>query len=286
MELDPREREHAMHHIVTSLVTPRPIGWISTRNDDRDNLAPYSYFTLVNTYPPVVMFSASRNEDDTSKDSPRNAVESGEFVVNAVTEDLAEAMDLTSAPLGDVSEFDYFDIERAPSSTVAPPRVADAVANLECSVIDTMEVYDSDLVFGEVRHISVDERITTNETVDATKVRSVGRLGGAHYTGVSLLDVKRHGFGEWEAPVPLGFEVDDETGWISVDEPEFEAVRTALERVVDGEDPAVLEASGPFDEGELSGAVDRTELYLEGVTDDERLEAALTAAGYETTFSY
>lgn len=178
--------------LIKTLVTPRPIGWISTQSADGiDNLAPFSCFSYVNTVPPVVLFRAG-SSDGTLKDSPRNAIETGEFVVNIVTQRTVERMDETAASLpSEQSEFEYADIERSESVRVSAPRVADAVANLECTLHDSMDVYDSTLVLGDVEYVHLDERATTDGTVDAEKVDTVGRLGGPYYTGIEPMDVER-----------------------------------------------------------------------------------------------
>lgn len=285
MELDPSEHADSMHRILTSIVTPRPIGWISTRNDDRDNLAPYSYFNAVSTYPPVVMFSGSRRDGD-RKDSSRMAVESGEFVANLVTEDLVEEMDATSAPLAGASEFDFAGLERDESEVVDAPRVAEAAAHMECSVYDTVEIYDNLLVFGEVVHIAVDERLTTDGVIDMNRIDSVGRLGGPYYTGLRFLDVERSNFGPWSGPTPAGFTVDEETRTVTVDREEYEAIREALVRLDQGEQLEEVVAESRFDEETLANCFDRRSLYLEARADDERLEAALVEAGYDAQYSY
>lgn len=285
MELDPSEHANSMHRILTSIVTPRPIGWISTRTDDRDNLAPYSYFNAVSTSPPVVMFSGSKRDGD-RKDSGRMAVESGEFVVNLVTEDLVEEMDATSVPLVDASEFDFVGLDRDESMTVDAPRVAEAAAHMECSVYDKMEIYDNLLVFGEVTHISVDDRLTTNGSIDMNCIDSVGRLGGPYYTGLRFLDVERSNFGAWIGPTPPGFTVDEETQMVSVNREEYEAIREALVRIYRGDSLVDIAAQMRFDEETLENCYKRRSLYLEACAKDERLEAALADAGYDARYSY
>ena len=190
MEVDADDHADALYRTLTSLVVPRPIGWISTlAADGRDNLAPFSYFNAVSSRPPVVMFSAGQR-DGRPKDSARFALETGEFVANLVTEDVVEAMDATSADPGG-SEFDAVGVERAPARTVAPPRVAAAHAHLECAVVESMTVGTNTVVFGEVRHLHVDEDLLTDGAVDSRKVDAVGRLGGPFYSGIDLLEFTR-----------------------------------------------------------------------------------------------
>lgn len=285
MELDPADHADAMHRIITSLVTPRPIGWISTRTADRDNLAPFSYFNVVSTYPPAVMFSASRR-DGAPKDSTKMALETGEFVANLVTEDLVEQMDRTSAPLGAVSEFDFAGLEREAAVAVDAPRVAAAAACLECTVYDSLEVYDNVVTIGTVEHIAIDDRLATDGVIDMTNVDSVGRLGGPYYTRLDFLDVQRRNFGPWREPVPTGFAIDDDTGWLRVEPESFRAIRDAVRRLDDGDAVDDVAAEIAFDRDELATCYERRDLYLEGKAADERIEAALAEAGFDVEFTH
>lgn len=190
MELDPQEEPGSVYRTLSSLVVPRPIGWISTVDDNgTDNLAPFSYFNAVGNHPPTVMFSAG-NRDGQPKDTPQNALDTGEFVTNLVTENLVPAMDKTSESV-DISEFDSGDIERAPAETVAPPRVANALAHLECEVVDSIQAGGNTVVFGEITFIHVDESLVTDDNVDAQEINAVGRFGGPFYTQTDLMDYTR-----------------------------------------------------------------------------------------------
>lgn len=190
MDVDPVAQPDELYRTLTSLVIPRPIGWISTVDESGAiNLAPYSYFNAVSSRPPVVLFSANERDGE-MKDSSRNALDTGEFVVNLVTEDLLSAMDTTSTS-ADVDEFEAAGLDRSPSRTVAPPRVAAAKAHLECRVRETVQLGTHTVVFGDVTHISVDDSLLTNGAVDTLKVDAVGRLGGPYYTGINVLDFER-----------------------------------------------------------------------------------------------
>lgn len=190
MKLDPAERPDAVYRTLSSLVVPRPIGWISTvSSDGQSNLAPYSYFNAITNDPPTIMFSAS-NADGKLKDTPRNAIDTGEFVHNLVTADLVETMDTTSHTV-DGSEFDQTGIETEPAETVAPPRVAEAKAALECDVADSFQMGQNTLVFGQVKRFHVDDALVTDGDIDGEKVDAVGRFGGPYYAGTDLLEFTR-----------------------------------------------------------------------------------------------
>ncbi len=139
------------------IVTPRPVGWISTRSESgQDNVAPYSFVTPIAVDPPVVVFQAAPHQDGTTKDTARNAVETGEFVYNVVTEKLVDQMNETARHVEE-SEFDLAGIEREPGAVVDAPRVAGAPAALECTLRQTVDIEDTTVVFGDVEHLAVDD---------------------------------------------------------------------------------------------------------------------------------
>ena len=186
MYFDPRTEGHGLKHSpYTALVVPRPIGWISTVGTDGVvNLAPYSFFNLVSSYPPFVLFSSADR-----KDSQRNAEETGEFVCSLASYELKDAMNASSAPYArGVSEPERLGLEMAPSRQVKPPRVARAPAALECRYFKTVELYSSDgkrnrssVVIGEVVGIYIDDRVIVDGIVDITRMRPVARLGYLDY---------------------------------------------------------------------------------------------------------
>ncbi len=183
----------SLHRLLTSIVMPRPIGWMSTCDaDGRVNLAPFSYFTIASTVPPVLAFSCEPREDGSRKDTPSNILETGEFVYNLATEPLLERVDLTGAPLdADVNEFDVVDLTQTPATTVDPPRVAEAQAHFECVLEETVDMYGNTVVFGRVHHAHVAPELLDDGAVDATLVEAVGRMGGPFYSGIDILPTRR-----------------------------------------------------------------------------------------------
>jgi flavin reductase (DIM6/NTAB) family NADH-FMN oxidoreductase RutF len=183
-----------------AIVAPRPIGWISTIDPSgRDNLAPYSFFNAVEDTPPMLLFSSSGE-----KDSVRNARATGEFVCSLVTRPLLDAMNRTSAPLAHgESEFDHAGLARAPSSLVAPPRVRDALAALECRVVEIRTLRDlggaetgAILVIGQVVAMHVAARVVRDGRVTLTGEGVAARLGGADYAIVGeTVSLRRPGAG-------------------------------------------------------------------------------------------
>jgi flavin reductase (DIM6/NTAB) family NADH-FMN oxidoreductase RutF len=166
------------YFLLTSLVVPRPIAWVSTlAADGTANLAPHSYFNVISSQPPIVHFTSTGE-----KDSLRNCRATGEFVVNVVSRELLEPMNLTSADFpADVSEFAWAELETAPSARVAPPRVARAKAALECRVVDVVSKGNGNMVFGEVLGFFVADDVWRDGRVDPEVLQPVGRLAGSAY---------------------------------------------------------------------------------------------------------
>lgn len=165
--------------VLNTIVVPRPIAWISTRSAAGvDNLAPHSYFTIASTQPPVVQFTSIG-----LKDTLRNVRETGEFVVNVTTRDLASAANVTSTNVPpEQSEFEAVDLEREPSTIVRPPRVRASPVALECRVIDERAFPASTVVFGEVVHIAVHADVLRDGRVAIDRLDPVARLGNADWT--------------------------------------------------------------------------------------------------------
>jgi flavin reductase (DIM6/NTAB) family NADH-FMN oxidoreductase RutF len=188
-EPDKRDQAVLAHDPFKALVAPRPIGWVSTMSADGSvNLAPYSFFNAIGEGPPMLAFSSSG-----PKDSATFAGELREFVWNLVTFELREEMNATSAPLPrGRSEFERAGLEMAPSTLVAPPRVAAARCAMECKVVHAVQLRDVDgravnqhLVVGQVVGVHLDESAIVGGVVDTARLRPVARLGGpADYTVV------------------------------------------------------------------------------------------------------
>ncbi|MEZ5098964.1 MAG: flavin reductase family protein [Thermoleophilia bacterium] len=206
----PSEGHGLPHNPFNQLVVPRPIGWISTLGaDGRANLAPFSFFNAVSYVPPQVMFALTAGHAHGGlKDSLRQARETGEFVVNLATWALREQMNLTSAeaPPG-TDEFELAGLAKAPSVVVAPPRVAESPAHLECRVVTTVELPTPDpadpntVVFGEVVGVHVADDVLVDGLVDMARLDPIARLGYAdQYARVT--EVFRMRRPPWPLPGP------------------------------------------------------------------------------------
>ncbi len=178
------------HNPFNAIVTPRPIGWISTRGSNgQDNLAPYSFFNAVAYVPPQVMFASTAVKPDRgdTKDSVANIRDTGVFCVNIVEYAMRDAMNQTSGAWDkDVDEFTQADIARAECDTIACSRVADAPANLECRLtqIVPLEGAANFAVFGEVTGVHMRDDCLRDGLFDVTAFEPLARLGYRDYTRV------------------------------------------------------------------------------------------------------
>jgi len=178
----PQDGHGLAHDPLNSIVAPRPIGWISTlSNDGVANLAPYSFFNLFNYRPPIIGFASTG-----WKDSVRNIEATGEFVWNLVSEDLAPAMNATSASEPpEVDEFVLAGLAPAPSSRVKPPRVAASKVAFECRLSQFIRLRTADgadidtwLALGEVVMIHIAHELIVDGVYDTLKSRPLLRGGG------------------------------------------------------------------------------------------------------------
>ena len=151
----------ACYKVLASLVTPRPIAWITTLNRKGVvNAAPFSFFNCFGSNPPIVAFAPGDKEAGIPKDTARNIRESREFVINIADEALAESMVATSAslPYGE-SELAATDLTTAPSAAVRPPRIAEAPVSFECREWATLEIGSNRMVVGTVHHAHIRDGI-------------------------------------------------------------------------------------------------------------------------------
>jgi flavin reductase (DIM6/NTAB) family NADH-FMN oxidoreductase RutF len=174
------------YKLLIGSVVPRPIAFVSTISPDGVlNLAPFSFFNAVCGNPPVVTFACGFREPP--KDTLGNVGATGEFVVNIVTEEIAEQMNLTSGdyPAG-VDEFAISSLTPVPSDLVKPPCVRESPINMECKLLQIVDIstrpLGGSLVIGEVVRFHIDPALTANFRINAEKLRAIGRMGGNEYT--------------------------------------------------------------------------------------------------------
>jgi flavin reductase (DIM6/NTAB) family NADH-FMN oxidoreductase RutF len=185
----------SIYKILIGSVVPRPIGWISSLNaGGQPNLAPFSFFNVVCSSPPTVLFCPMiRSTDGNTKDTLNNVKATGEFVVNIVSEELAPAMIASSVEITpEVNEFELTGLATTPSVVVKPPRVAASLIHFECKVSQIIEIGNQpgggSVVIGEIVHIHVDERVLLGEDkIDLAALKPIGRLAGSAYVRVTDL---------------------------------------------------------------------------------------------------
>ena len=186
MELD-LEGKYAKraYAILSSLVTPRPIAWVTTLGPDGVvNAAPFSFFNVLGANPPILGFCPGDRDDGTPKDTARNIRLSHEFVVNLVDEKAGEAMNQTAAslPYG-VSELQSAGLTTAPSSSVKPPRIAESAASLECMEWGTLQIGGNRLVIGLVKRVQVRDELFDPQTerIRSERFQVIGRMASPHW---------------------------------------------------------------------------------------------------------
>lgn len=194
--LQPRE----VYQLMTRMIAPRPIAFVSTLDaDGRGNLAPFSYFAIGGSNPPSLVFCPILNRESAKKDTLLNIEETGEYVINVATLELAQQLNQSSYTYArGIDEFDQVGLTRAPSVKVAPPRVAESPINLEMRLFTIVRhgsgPLASNYIIGELVYIHLRDEILTDGLPDNRKLQHLARLGEDYFTAVSpaaLLSIPR-----------------------------------------------------------------------------------------------
>jgi flavin reductase (DIM6/NTAB) family NADH-FMN oxidoreductase RutF len=199
MDVVPSELPHReLYNILISAVVPRPIAWVSSLSaSGQPNLAPFSFFNAVCSKPPLLAFAPGMRAprrpavetggDWEQKDTLRNVRETGEFVINLVTYELAEAMNLTSGDYdSSVDEFELAKVASASSKVVRPRRVAESPVSFECKLHQILdfnpEPEGGSLVIGQIVLIHINDEHIKQGRLDRNSLDLIGRMGGMQYT--------------------------------------------------------------------------------------------------------
>jgi flavin reductase (DIM6/NTAB) family NADH-FMN oxidoreductase RutF len=174
------EDKRLIAQLMFSLIVPRPIAWITTVSTDGVvNVAPFSFYNGITSRPPLIMVSIGKRRDGSPKDTGRNIRETGEFVVNLVTEEFLKPMVESGKDFPpEIGEVEALKLETEPSSVVRPPRIKGVKAVLECKLYELIEIGEApmDLVIGKVVAFHYEEELFKSSK------GVVGRLGGKRYT--------------------------------------------------------------------------------------------------------
>lgn len=200
-----------IYNLLIGLVAPRPIALITSMDEaGRLNAAPFSAYNYLCTDPPIVGIGVTNRptEERIPKDTARNIRRTGEFVVNVVTEDIAQQMNIcaTDFPFG-VSELEMAHLETVPSTVVKVPRIATAHAALECREHTTLEIGRSRIILGRVVSIYVEDPYidSSGPYVRAEELHAIGRMNGlGSYvrTRDSFISIPRVPYEEWKKKHP------------------------------------------------------------------------------------
>jgi len=177
-----------IYSLMTGVIVPRPIAFVSTVNaEGKRNLAPFSFFTGISANPPVICFAPLvRPSDNGRKDTLRNIEATGEFVVNVVSEEIAQQMNACAPefPPG-VDEFEMSGLTSIESDLVRPPRVAESKIAMECRLLQIVEVsarpLGGSLIIGEVLRFHVADGIIKGFRINSDDLRAIGRMAGPEY---------------------------------------------------------------------------------------------------------
>jgi len=200
-----------VYNLLIGLVAPRPIAWVTSMDESGQlNAAPFSAYNYLCTDPPIVGLGVTNRpgRDVIPKDTARNIRRTGQFVINVVTEDLIQQMNICATDFpAQISELEMTGLTTAPSSVVKVPRIAEAHAALECTEFTTMEIGRSRIILGRVVAMYVEDRFVVPQHdgvgpyIIAEELHAVGRMNGLGsyvHTRDSFLTVPRISYEEWQ----------------------------------------------------------------------------------------
>lgn len=201
MEFNPDTLEtKAIYKLLTGTIIPRPIAWVSTvDNNGINNLAPFSYFNMVGDDPPHIMFS-TRRDTNSNKDTLNNILVNKQFVVNMVTESLAEQMNATAQSVpSDIDEFDLVGVTPIPSVAVKPMRVKESPIHLECELVhhyflENHKQGGACIIIGRVVHMHFEDNVLLEDfKINMETYKPIARLAGSNYSKIGeIFSVKRN----------------------------------------------------------------------------------------------
>jgi flavin reductase (DIM6/NTAB) family NADH-FMN oxidoreductase RutF len=201
MQIDPTQHTKTDNYkLLTSLVIPRPIAWITSLGANGIlNLAPFSFFNAVSGNPMYIVVGIGRTDAGETKDTARNIQDTGEFVVNLVTEELFDAMNISAADFPpEIGEVDAMGLQVATSARVSVPRLADSQASLECKLFSSQPLGENTLIIGEVVMFHIADHLI-DDRLYVKGFNPVGRLGtpSMYCRTTDRFDKPRISYAEW-----------------------------------------------------------------------------------------
>ncbi len=197
------------YKLMSAAITPRPIAWVTSLSSEGTiNAAPFSFFNMMSSDPPLIVLGIVRRADGSFKDTARNILDRGEFVVHLVSEADATSMNFTSIDSPpDFDEIEHGEIATARSVSVAPPRIVSAPVAMECRLFEQVEVGTATIFLGQVLHFHIDDRLIDAERlhVDTEAMRLVSRMHGAgwYLRSTDQFKMLRPDFADWKPAVPI-----------------------------------------------------------------------------------
>lgn len=190
MEITPETLEwRDAYKLLVGSILPRPIAFVSTMNENGTaNAAPFSFFTAISANPMLICFSPMRRgTDGAKKDTLVNIENTGQFVINIVSNSMAEQMNecaIEFAP--DIDEMEESGLTKDPSVKVQAPRIKESLVHLECELYQLLHFGDipgaGSLVIGKVVHVHVNDELFNHGRIDTEKLEPIGRMAGNIFT--------------------------------------------------------------------------------------------------------
>jgi flavin reductase (DIM6/NTAB) family NADH-FMN oxidoreductase RutF len=201
MRIDPlKQSQKENYKLLIGAVLPRPIAFVSSLNEQgKVNAAPFSFFTVVSTDPPMLAFVCSRKSNGERKDTVVNIEREKEFVIHVVSEEIVEKVNNTSIEFPhEVSEVEEVGFSLLPSEVVKVPRIAESRIQMECRLEQIVPFGNSEMVVGRVVQFHVDDELYENGRINTEKLKPVGRLAGLYYGKVGeMFAMPRLSLEEW-----------------------------------------------------------------------------------------
>lgn len=209
MRIDPNQQSRRENYkLLIGTILPRPIAFVTSQNDEGVvNAAPFSFFNIVATEPPLIGLSCIRKPGNVMKDTARNILEKKEFVVHIVSQDLVEKVNDTSIDFPpNQSEVEAIGFQMLPSEKIKVPRIADAKVQMECTLYQHLQLGkdqegnpNADFIIGQIVQFHIADEIYEDGKINLHKLNPVSRLAGVDYGMVGeTFSLPRPTYEDWK----------------------------------------------------------------------------------------